>query len=220
MTETANLKFDECFLLCVEDVRCIGHSYNQENFTCLTFNQTSIIGTDGLIYQQQWITILIKQPIGTIQNWMYTRHTKIAMQIDEENIQTEQTETFLQCLNICSHSSTTCIAITYEFSTKTCQLFEDITTNNWIQLSYGSIAAFHFSHVYENESNQWKFTLQDDNKDINIAKNPSPSVISKTCTLTNETSSSEYGIYYNPNCLIGGKKTHLLFLDSLVFPRW
>ena len=68
LTQRSNIKFDECFLLCVNDVRCIGYSYNQQNFTSFTFNQTSIQGINGLVYRPNWLTVLIKQPIGVIQN--------------------------------------------------------------------------------------------------------------------------------------------------------
>ena len=218
LTQTANIKFDECFLLCVEDIRCIGYSYNQQNFTCFTFNQTSIIGTNGLVYRPYWTTVLIKQPIGVIQNWLYTRHTKIAIQFDEQlNIETKQADSFLQCLNICSQSKRTCLAISYDFKKKVCQLFENITTNNWIQSAYGSISAFHFSHIYANQSNQWKFIAQDEKKNTDIENTGIPSDISKTCILPNGTSSSEYEIYYNPNCLISSKKNdHVFFVDSSV----
>ena len=193
LTQTANIKFDECFLLCVEDVRCIGYSYNQQNFTCFTFNQTSI---KGLTYRPNWITVLIKQPIGVIQNWLYSRHTKIS---SEDSY--EQAESFLHCLNICAQSQRTCLAISYDFKEKRCHLFENITTNHWIQSAYGSISAFHFSYIY---ANQWKFIGQDEKKIIEI-----PSDISQTCTLSNETSPSEYEIYYNPNCLISSKKKEM-----------
>lgn len=206
ITKTVNSGFDECFLICVNDVRCIGYSHHQENFTCLTFNQTSITGSNGLVYQPNWTTILIRQPVGIIQHWLYTRHTKVVMQFNQTDIQTNQTETFLQCLNICSHSQRTCLAITYDFKSKICQLFENITTNNWIQLSYGSISAFHFTHIYQNQSNQWKFISEDDNKNVN-QENPSLSNTSNTCTLPIGKSSSEYGIYSNPSCLIGGKNS-------------
>lgn len=205
LIKTSNITFDECFVLCVEDIQCIGYSYNQQNSTCLTFNQTSITGINGLVYQEQWITILIKQPIGIIQNWLYTRHTKIALQIDEENNPTNKTETFLECLNICSHSQTTCLAITYDFQTKECYLFENITTNNWIQLSYGSISAFHFLHIYKNDSNQWRFQIQDEEKISPIQQDSSSVKTKSACTLPNQTLSTEYEIYYNPNCLISGK---------------
>lgn len=206
LTKTDNAEFDDCFYACVSDVRCIGYSYHRENLTCLTFNQTSIVGTKGLIYEAQWTTILIKQPVGMIQHWLYTRHTKIAMQVDPTNTTINQTDTFLQCLNICSHSSSPCLAVTYEFSTKLCQLFANITTDNWIQLSYGSISAVHLAHIYQNQSSQWKFFLQTDTTSANIVSNSLVSNASRTCVPPAGNSSSQYGSYYNPNCFIAGKR--------------
>lgn len=204
LTQTANVKADECFLLCVEDIQCIGYSYNQHNFTCFTFNQSSIIGTHGLAYRPNWITVLIKQPIGVIQNWLYSRHTKITDPFDEDS--SEPAETFLHCLNICAQSKRTCLAISYDFKGKLCQLFENITTNHWIQSAYGSISAFHFSHIYANQSNQWKFIAQDETKVIEMEKTGVSSNTSRICTLPKDKSPSEYAIHYNPTCLISSKQ--------------
>lgn len=205
LTQTSNIKFDECFLLCVEDIRCIGYSYNQQNFTCFTFNETSIKGTNGLVYQSDWTTVLIKQPIGVIQNWLYSRHTRIVFVFDEGS--NEHADSFLECLNICVQARKTCLAISYDFKEKLCYLFENLTTNHWIQSAYGTISAFHFSHIYANQTNQWKFIEQDENKIIEINKTES----SQRCTLSNETSPAEYEIYHNPSCLISSKNKHLVF---------
>ncbi|CAF0939778.1 unnamed protein product [Adineta ricciae] len=204
LTTTENARFDQCFLQCVQDVRCIGYSYNQQNSTCLTFSQTAIRGTNGLVYQQYWQTILIKQPIGTIQNWLYTRNMKIAIRFVDDNNRTESSDTFLKCLNSCSHSQMPCIAVTYDFASKLCYLFANITTDNWIQLSYGFVSAFHFSHIYGNTSSQWKYTSEDGNNGLIANANPSATNSSKSCNLPNDKPSTEYGIYYNPSCLVGG----------------
>ncbi|CAF0812441.1 unnamed protein product [Adineta steineri] len=204
LKQIENSRFDQCFLLCVEDIHCIGYSYNENNFTCLTFNQTTIVGTNGLVYRSQWITILIKQPIGIIQNWLYTRNTKIVSRILDAINRTEPADTFLQCLNLCSNSIIPCQAITYDFQIKICQFFETITLDNYIQTSYGSVTAFHFSYIYGNISNHWKFLSEDDQNNLIIKDNSLETNSSKSCHLPTDKSATEYGIFYNPNCLVGG----------------
>ena len=87
-----------------------------------------------------------------------------------------------------------------------------MTTNHWIQSAYGSISAFHFSHIYTNQSNQWKFIAQDENKVGETEKTDT----TQTCTLSNETSPSIYDIYSNPNCLISSKKKNkIVFVNPL-----
>ncbi|UJR22030.1 hypothetical protein I4U23_025097 [Adineta vaga] len=200
LNQIENSRFDQCFLECVQNVQCIGYSYNSKNFTCLIFKETEIIGTSGLVYQQEWITVLVKQPIGIIQNWFYRRNTRIVIRLLDAINRTESADTFLKCLNLCSHSQTPCLAVTYDFHSKICQFFENMTTDNWIQSSYGSISAFHFSYLYGDTSNQWKFISEDKNSNEDSLKNDS----SKTCRLPDDKPSDEYDIYFNSNCLIGG----------------
>ncbi|CAF1535096.1 unnamed protein product [Adineta steineri] len=163
-----NLEFDQCFINCVDDKQCIGYSYSETNKTCLTFSHMRIDNDRLQLANQEekWTTIIIKQPTGLIQNWIYIRNTRMS-----GNGKKQETDTFLECLQFCQVTMN-CLSMTYNFHSKWCQLFDvNENDNNNMYLSYGYISAINFQLIYGNITNRWRFseeeTFSNDNEDVN-----------------------------------------------------
>ncbi|CAF3325849.1 unnamed protein product [Rotaria socialis] len=222
LSTMSKLKFDECFMECVDDERCIGYSYSEKHKKCLTFDR--IRASDDRLemanQEDKWTTVLVKQPIGTIQDWVYIRNTRIS-----GNEEKRLTETFLQCLQLCQ-STINCLSITYGFLSKSCALFdrnENSDENNNMFLSYGYISAINFQLIYGNNTNEWRFIPEssltddddddDDDDDEEVKKDEqhprtmvtTTAARSSMCEETPNNASSNIQSYYNPNCFTSGK---------------
>ncbi|CAF4709633.1 unnamed protein product [Rotaria sp. Silwood1] len=197
-----NIKFDDCFMECVDNKQCIGYSYSETNKTCLTFN--SMRASDDRLQlahqEEKWTTVSIKQPTGVIQDWIYIRNTRI---FDNGNQST--TRTFLQCLQLC-RSTIYCSSMTYHFSSELCELFNksdnEIVKSTY--LSYGYISAINFEVIYGNNSNLWRF-VEEENKTDDDDEQDDPTTKDVTlCELSNNTS-SDIQTFYNPDCFTSSK---------------
>ncbi|CAF3696326.1 unnamed protein product, partial [Rotaria socialis] len=223
LSTMSKLKFDECFMECVDDERCIGYSYSEKHKKCLTFDR--IRASDDRLemanQEDKWTTVLVKQPIGTIQDWVYIRNTRIS-----GNEEKRLTETFLQCLQLCQ-STINCLSITYGFLSKSCALFdrnENSDENNNMFLSYGYISAINFQLIYGNNTNEWRFIPEssltddddddDDDDDEEVKKDEqhprtmvtTTAARSSMCEETPNNASSNIQSYYNPNCFTSDGK--------------
>jgi len=222
LSAMSKLKFDECFIVCVDDERCIGYSYSETNKTCLTFDRMR--ASDDRLQmanqEEKWTTVLIKQPTGVIQDWLYVRNTRISG-YEKKRI----TENFLQCLQLCQ-STINCLSITYDFLSKLCALFDenendDDDNNNNMFLSYGHISAINFQLIYGNNTNEWRFikeeSLTDDDDEEYKKHEQHPRITTTRSSLceTSNNASSNVQSYYNPDCFISGKCHENKHLPSL-----
>ncbi|CAF1628815.1 unnamed protein product, partial [Adineta ricciae] len=189
-----NLDFEQCFMTCVDDKQCIGYSYSETEKTCLTFDRIRADSERLQLANQtdQWTTVLIKQPTGLIQNWVYTRNTRISGQGERR-----KADSVLECLQMCQVTRD-CLSITYHFHSNSCQLFDTNEDGSNMFLSYGYLSMINFQLIYGNNSNQWRFIEEDDvTYDHQLSKTKSLCEVS-----TNTSASSHIDSFYNPNCYL------------------
>uniref|UniRef100_T1KLX8 Chitinase n=1 Tax=Tetranychus urticae TaxID=32264 RepID=T1KLX8_TETUR len=186
---TSNVDFQDCFGLCEANSRCLSLSYDQESLKCYMFNSTVGIFTSD----SNWKTILMSQPSGVLESWLYIRHTSISGHYHKIDQQTS----FRDCLRACQLDKL-CNHASYNLQSFECKMYSSVKTIDYIDLNYGWLTAFNLTDIPSEKLDvSWRFT-RDENDLDKLASN---TTLDNTCSgKHNETHSA----YFSKDCFTSG----------------
>lgn len=188
----SNLLFPECYGFCFDNDECVAFSYDHIERICYTYNNT--VGT--YVNENKWTTVLMTQPVGVLENWMYSRHTAIT----GESLQSSTNEkSFLECLNKCDNNIQ-CNYVSYSLETSKCEMFSDEEKINYIDLNYGYVTAIRVTSLSTGGSVASRFTEEGDDLSISQQKNDQKSNNQKCSSSKNNTHSA----FYSKECFTSG----------------
>lgn len=194
MNQSANLNFQECFSFCVDDDKCMALSFDQIDKTCYIYNSTY-----GLFQSEtNYTTVLINQPVGVIQKWVYSRHSKTTgKSLTNPVVQ----PSFLKCLEVCQDTAE-CSQVSYSFADNQCTLFDGVNQPGFLELEYGYVSAITMELSHQTNDVTWRFQEYNDKSvDDDDDSGRSGSASSGPCS---RPSNPELDVYYSKECVTSG----------------
>ena len=185
----------QCFDKCLDLNECIALSFDHTLNMCYLFNTT-----DGNYKEDKgWTTIIKNQPVEVIEDWVYSRHSKLA---DVNAYNTINASSFMECLHSCDVDQTvptsdSCRMLAYDFNTGQCLFFNKTDVD--FDYEYGRLTAFHVEATHEaDSSNAWRF---DEPEDVPAETNATGITFVRNCDKCSEPADFRNGNFYNHQCL-------------------
>ncbi|XP_050437308.1 uncharacterized protein LOC126843676 [Adelges cooleyi] len=148
--EYDNMDFPNCFGLCFDTNNCTAFSYDHNAGHCYTFDST-----DGeLSEEEEWTTVFMTQPVGVLNDWMYSRHTSA---VGANPLSQEKETSFLSCLSKCNDQNY-CTVVSYFLLNSTCTTYGNIENDvERVDFEYGYVSAFRTADLPIGDTKTWRF---------------------------------------------------------------
>ena len=147
------------------------------------------------------------QPVEVIGDWVYSRHSKIAV---ADAVKSINASSFPNCLNSCDVyqnevTGENCQMLSYDFNNGQCLFFNKTDVD--FDYEYASVTAFRIEATHENDPNHaWRFVESDDEQ---AETNATSIQFVRSSDKCSEPADFRNGNFYNRQCLT----TYLLGCD-------